>query len=99
MYTDDLPHTAGLLHAALVKSARPHARITSLDASPALQVQFIPFSHFQNILRFQEVRAWKWRYLHCFCAAHIVWLDAHLNAGSGPWLHSVTAQCLCLNPD
>ena len=56
MYTDDLPHTAGLLHAALVKSARPHARITSLDASPALQVHFIPCSQFVESLRLQEAR-------------------------------------------
>ena len=38
VYTDDLPPTTGLLHAALVKSARPHARILSLDTSLALQV-------------------------------------------------------------
>ena len=38
VYTDDLPPTAGLLHAALVKSARSHARILSLDTSLALEV-------------------------------------------------------------
>ena len=38
VYTDDLPPTAGLLHAALVKSARPHARILSLDTGLALEV-------------------------------------------------------------
>lgn len=39
VYTDDLPPTAGLLHAALVKSARPHAHILSLDTSLALEVR------------------------------------------------------------
>jgi xanthine dehydrogenase molybdopterin-binding subunit B len=39
VYTDDLPHTPNLLHAALVKSARPHARILALDPGPVLQVR------------------------------------------------------------
>jgi xanthine dehydrogenase molybdopterin-binding subunit B len=42
VYTDDLPPTPNLLHAALVKSARPHARILALDPGPALQVRVPP---------------------------------------------------------
>jgi len=34
LYTDDLPEPPGLLHAAFGMSARPHARIVSLDLAP-----------------------------------------------------------------
>jgi len=35
-YTDDMPKLPGTLHGVFVLSERPHARILSLDASPAL---------------------------------------------------------------
>lgn len=38
LYTDDVPLPANALHAVLVKSTRPHAKITSVDPSAALQV-------------------------------------------------------------
>ena len=38
MYTDDVPLPANALHAVLVKSTRPHAKITAVDPSAALQV-------------------------------------------------------------
>jgi len=37
-YIDDLPDPAGLLHAAAVTSPEPHARLISIDTSPALAV-------------------------------------------------------------
>ena len=37
-YTDDVPLPPNTLHAALVKSIRPHAKINSVDPSAALQV-------------------------------------------------------------
>ena len=37
LYTDDVPLPANALHAVLVKSTRPHAKITSVDPSAALQ--------------------------------------------------------------
>ena len=40
LYTDDVPLPANALHAVLVKSTRPHAKITSVDPSAALQVAF-----------------------------------------------------------
>lgn len=33
-YTDDIPEVRGTLHAALGLSARPHARVTSMDLAP-----------------------------------------------------------------
>jgi hypothetical protein len=48
LYTDDVPLPPGTLHAALVTSARPHAKLLSVDASAALQarspVVLAPFS-------------------------------------------------------
>lgn len=38
VYTDDMKLSGDQLVGALVTSARPHARITRLDASAALQV-------------------------------------------------------------
>lgn len=35
-YTDDMMLPSNALHAALVTSSKPHARITAVDASPAL---------------------------------------------------------------
>ena len=46
LYTDDVPLPANTLHAALVKSIRPHARINSVDPSAALQVS-IPYRPFR----------------------------------------------------
>ena len=43
LYTDDVPLPPNTLHAALVKSIRPHAKINSVDPSAALQVR-IPAS-------------------------------------------------------
>jgi 2-furoyl-CoA dehydrogenase large subunit len=37
-FTDDLDPLPGSLHAAIVRSPHPHARITGFDASPALQM-------------------------------------------------------------
>ena len=37
LYTDDVPLPANALHAKLVTSTRPHAKITSVDPSAALQ--------------------------------------------------------------
>jgi len=37
-YTDDVPLPPNMLHAVLVTSSRPHAKILSVDASAALQV-------------------------------------------------------------
>ena len=37
LYTDDVPLPPGTLHAALVMSTRPHAKILSIEASAALQ--------------------------------------------------------------
>jgi len=37
-YIDDMPDPAGLLHAAAVTSPEPHARLISIDTSPALAV-------------------------------------------------------------
>jgi xanthine dehydrogenase molybdopterin-binding subunit B len=37
-YTDDLPPPSQLLHAALVMSTRAHAKLLSVDPTPALQV-------------------------------------------------------------
>ena len=39
LYTDDVPLPPNTLHAALVKSIRPHAKINSVDYSAALQVR------------------------------------------------------------
>ena len=36
IYVDDMPMLPGTLHAAIVKSARPHARILGIDPAPAL---------------------------------------------------------------
>ena len=38
-YTDDINPTADTLHAALVLSTRPHARIASVDVSKALKAR------------------------------------------------------------
>ena len=38
MYTDDFRHTPDTLHAALVVSTKPHARLTSVDPAAALKV-------------------------------------------------------------
>jgi xanthine dehydrogenase/oxidase len=38
LYTDDVPLPANALHAALVNSIRPHAKILSVNPSAALQV-------------------------------------------------------------
>jgi len=38
-YTDDIPNPPGGLYAGLVLSSQPHARIVSVDASPALAVK------------------------------------------------------------
>lgn len=37
-YTDDVPLPSNMLHAVLVTSSRPHAKILSVDASAALRV-------------------------------------------------------------
>jgi len=41
LYTDDVPLPQNALHAALVKSIRPHAKITSVNPSAALQVRHL----------------------------------------------------------
>ena len=38
MYTDDVKHTPDTLHAALVVSTKPHARLVSVDAAAAVKV-------------------------------------------------------------
>ena len=38
VYTDDVKLSRDALHAALVMSAKPHARLLSVDASKAVQV-------------------------------------------------------------
>ena len=45
LYTDDVPLPANALHAVLVKSTRPHAKITSVDPSAALQVGLCSTQH------------------------------------------------------
>ena len=37
IYTGDIPSPAGCLHAVLVTSTHPHARLVTVDASPALE--------------------------------------------------------------
>ena len=41
VYTDDIKHTPDTLHAALVTSTKPHARLLSVDASAALEVSIM----------------------------------------------------------
>ena len=41
LYTDDVPLPQNALHGALVKSIRPHAKITSVNPSAALQVRHL----------------------------------------------------------
>ena len=43
VYTDDIPLPPRALHAVLVLSARPHARLLSVDASAALQVPLLNY--------------------------------------------------------
>lgn len=42
LYTDDVPLPPGTLHAALVMSSRPHAKLLSVDAAAALQAGALP---------------------------------------------------------
>ncbi len=37
-YVDDIPLPANTLYAAIVPSARPHAKLLSIDASEAIKV-------------------------------------------------------------
>ena len=66
-YTDDVPLPPNVLHAALVTSTRPHAKILSVDASAAEQVN--PSAHSRlSLLQWGSRRPYN---LHTFLVSDI----------------------------